>query len=97
MFCDANNDLGYQDYMFTMLGGNVDDYVSLGYLKGYDPSIDPYCVNLDDLSRKITWIIFFNPFYDFSNAFDKVFRILITFGVILAIISYLVFSELWSQ
>jgi len=65
LICDANNNLGYDDNMFSMLGGNVDNYVSLGYLRGYDPSIDPYCVCLGDLPKKITWTTFFNRFYFF--------------------------------
>ena len=80
-----------------MLGGNVHNFVSLGYFRGCEPSIDPYCVYLKDLPRKITWSTCFNPFYDFSIGFDKVKRILILFGVILVIASYLLFSELWSQ
>ena len=97
MIFDANVDLGYEDNMFSMLGGNVDDYVSLGYFRGYDPSIDPYCVCLEDLSRKITWTTFFNPSYDFSKAIDKVKRILHVFVVVFVIASYLLFSKLWSQ
>jgi len=61
----ANVDLGYEDNVFDVLGGNVNDYVSLGYFRGYDPSIDSYCVCLEDLPRKVMWITFFNPFYDF--------------------------------
>jgi len=71
--------------------------VSLGYLRGYDPSIDPYCVSLEDLPRKITWTTFFNPSYDFSMIFDKVKRMLNVFGTILVITAYLLFSKLWSQ
>ena len=66
MICDANVHLGYEDNMFDVLGGKLDNFVSLGYLRGYDSSIDPYSVSLEDLSRKITWTTFFNPFYDFS-------------------------------
>ena len=67
MICNANVDLGYEDNIFSMLGGNIQDYVSLGYLRGYDPSIDSYSVSLEDLPRKvIIWFAFFNPFYDFS-------------------------------
>ena len=51
--CDSNVDLGHEDNMFNMLGGNAHYYVSLGYLRGYDPSIDPYCVCLGDLPSKI--------------------------------------------
>jgi len=65
MICDSNVDLGHEDNIFSMLGGNDHDYLSLGYLRGYDPSIDPYCISLEDLPRKITWTSCFNPFYDF--------------------------------
>ena len=44
----SNVDLGYEDNEFNVLGGNVDDYASFGYFKGYDPSIDPYCVCIED-------------------------------------------------
>jgi len=68
--CDSDVNLGHEDNEFNVLGGNVDDYLSLGYLRGYDPSIDPYCRSLEDLPRKITWITCFSPFYDFSMVFD---------------------------
>ena len=80
-----------------MLSGNADNYASLGYLRGYDPSIDPYYAYLDDLPRKITWTTFFSPFYDFSMGTDKVKRIPMPFGVVFIIASYLLFFELWSQ
>jgi len=97
LICNANIDLGYEDKMFNMLGGNVDNFLSLGYFSGYNASIDPYCVCLEDLPRKIMWTTFFNHSYDFSMVFDKVKRILILFDVIFIIASYLLFSELWSQ
>ena len=42
--CDSNVDLGYEDDLFNVLGGNDNDYASLGYFRGCDPSIDPYYV-----------------------------------------------------
>jgi len=60
----------------------VDNFVFLGFLRGYDPSIKPYCVCLGDLPRKVMLTMFFNPSYDFSISFDKVKMILIIFGVI---------------
>jgi len=83
--------------MFNILGRNVDNFLSLGYLRGYDPSINPYCRSLENLPRKITWTACCNPFYDFAMGFDKVKRMLNVFGVIFIIASYLLFSELWSQ
>jgi len=49
MICDAN-DLGYEDN-FSMLGGNVDDFISLGYFSGYNASLDPYYMYLVDKPR----------------------------------------------
>ena len=94
---DTNVDFGYENNVFDILGGNTDNYVSQGYLRGHDPSIDPHCVCLHELPKKITWTTFFNPSYDFSKAIDKVKRILVVFGVIFVISSYLLFSDLWSQ
>jgi len=51
--CDTNNDLGYEDNMFSMLGENVDNFLSLGYFCVYDASLDPYCMYLVDKPRKI--------------------------------------------
>jgi len=45
--CNANNDLGYEDNMFSMLGGNFDDFVSLGCSSRFNASIDPYCICLE--------------------------------------------------
>ena len=97
MIGDANMDLGYEDDIFSMLGGYVNDYVSLGYFRGHDPSLDAYCLCLEDLPRKFMSTTFFNHSYDFSKAIDKVKRILNLFGVILVNASYLVFTKLWSQ
>jgi len=96
MIFNANNDLGYQDNEFNMLSEDVHDYASLGCFRGYDPSIDPYCICLEDLPKKIMGTTFFNPFYEFSMGLDRVKRILNFFDVILVISSYLVFFELWS-
>ena len=43
--CDSSVDLGHTGKMFTMLGGNVDNYIFRGYFRGYRPPIDPYCVS----------------------------------------------------
>jgi len=80
--------------VFDMVRGNAINFVSLGYFRECEPSIDPYYVCRGDLPKKITWTTLFNPFYDFSMSFDKVKRTLILFGVILVIVSYLLFSEL---
>jgi len=51
MFCDSNVDLGYEDDMINMLGWNVANFISLGYFSGYDASLDPYCIYLEDKPR----------------------------------------------
>jgi len=38
--------------MFDALGGNLDNFVSLGYFSGYNASFDPYRVYLVDVPRK---------------------------------------------
>ena len=50
--CDFNVDLGYDDHMFHMLGENVDHFESLGYLSGYDATLDSYCLYLVDNLEK---------------------------------------------
>ena len=60
--CDSHVELGYEDNMFNMLGGNVDNCLSLGYLSGYDASLNPYCIYLEDKPKKIMW----NTFFAFS-------------------------------
>jgi len=52
MICDSNVDFGYKD-MFNMLSGNVDNFLSLGYLSGNDVSLNLYCVYLVDKPKKI--------------------------------------------
>jgi len=94
MICDANDDLGYVDNMFSVLGGSFDNYMSLGYFSGYDPCIHPYCVCLGNLPTKIMWTTLFNHSYDFSMAIDKFKGIRILFGMILVIDFYLLFSKL---
>ena len=83
--------------MFNMLGGNVDNFLSLGYFSGFNASLDSYYMCLEDLPRKIMWSTFFNPSYDFAKAIAKFKRILILFCAILVITSYLLFFELWSH
>ena len=41
-------DLGYDDNMFHMLGGNVDHFKFLGYLS----ALDPYRLSLMGMPRK---------------------------------------------
>ena len=69
MICDATGDLGYEDNMFDVLGGNVDNFLSLGFFSGYDASLDPYYIYLVDKPKKIMWDTFLNFSFDFSMAF----------------------------
>jgi len=76
----TNVDLDYEVNMFNMLGGNANNFVSLGCFSGFNVSLDPYYMYPEDFPRKITWATFFDPSYDFSIAIDKVKRIPILFG-----------------
>ena len=49
--------------MLYMLGGNVENFGSLGYFSGYDATFDSYCI------KKIMWSTFFDFSFDFSMAF----------------------------
>ena len=53
--CESNVDLGNEDHMLNLRGGNVENFESLGSLCGYDAALDPYCINLEDKPRKIMW------------------------------------------
>ena len=67
--CASNVDLGHKSHMLNLLGGNNATFESLGYFRGYDAALDPYCIDLVDLPRKIMWHTFFNFSCDFSMAF----------------------------
>jgi len=53
MICGGTMDLGCTHNTFDVLGGIVDDFVSLGYLSGYDALFDSYCIYLVDKPIKI--------------------------------------------
>ena len=63
--CESNVDMGHEEYMFNVLGGNVYSLKSLGYFRGYDAALYPHCINLVDVPRKILWNNFFSFSYDF--------------------------------
>jgi len=44
--CESSVDVGNEDNMFNVHGGNVYSLESLGYFRGYDDALDPYCLNL---------------------------------------------------
>jgi len=66
--CDFNVDMGNEDNIFCMLGGNVETFESLGNFSGHNVTLDPYCINLVDKPRKIMWSTFFDFSFDFSMA-----------------------------
>jgi len=57
--CDFNVDLGDEDNMLNMLGGDVENFGSVGYFSGYDVALGPYCIYLVDKPRQILWNTFF--------------------------------------
>jgi len=85
--CESNVDVGNKNHMLNLLGGNVENFESLGFLCGYDAALDRYCIDLVDLPRKIMWNTFITFSFDFSMAFTL--RALIYFDFILCMLSYL--------
>ena len=75
----------------------VDCSESLGTFRGYDPSLDPYSLYLEDMPGKIIFPIAFNHSTDFSKAFDKFRRALTIISAFLFKCSYLHSSELQAQ
>jgi len=61
---------------------------SLGDLKYYYPSFDPYYTYLKDVSRKIIWSCFFDNAFDFSIVVDKFKGTLTLFDLSLLVFSY---------
>ena len=78
---DSNVDLGHESRMLNLLGGNNETFESLGFFRGYDAALDPYCIDLEDLPRKIMWHAFVTFSFDFSMAFTV--RGLILFFVLI--------------
>ena len=64
-------DLSSIDSLAVLKGNVVDCSESLGTFRGYDPSLDPYSLYLEDRPRKIIFSMAFNHSTDFSKAFDK--------------------------
>jgi len=52
LICDANVDFGHDDNSFDVLDGNVDNFLFLSYLSGYNGSLGPYYIYLVDKPRK---------------------------------------------
>ena len=80
------------------LNGKVSDCIeSLGTFGGYNPSLDPYSLYLESMPLKILFITSYTFFTDFSKAFDKFRRALVTISAFLFKCSYLHRSELHAQ
>jgi len=88
MICDSNVDLGYENKMIQVLGGNVDHFVPLGYCSGYDAYIDRYYIYLVDEPKKIMWATFLDLSFDFSTASSLFKRALTFFAMIILAVSY---------
>ena len=85
--CDSNIDLGHENNLFNMLEGSDENFVSLGYFSGYDAALDPYCIYLVDMPRKIMWNTFFDFSFDVSLVFTLLKRALTFFTLILYVLS----------
>jgi len=70
------------------------DNEPLGDIRGYNPSLDPFCAYLAAMPRKILWRpLLANPF-DFSMAFSKFKRALTFLASSFAVLFYLHHSEM---
>jgi len=67
---------------------------SLGDIRGYNPSSDPYCTYLEDFLRKIMWSTFFPHTFNFSIVFGKFKRLLTSLASSFVVFSYLHHSEM---
>ena len=90
-------DLSPIDSLAMLKGNVVDCFESLGAFRGYDPSLDPYSLYLEDMPRKIIFPFAFNHSADFSKAFDKFRRALTITPIFMLGCSYLHSSELQAQ
>ena len=63
-------------------------------IRGYNPSLDPYCAYLEDVPRNMTWSTFFDNTFDFSMEFSKFKRPLTLFASYFVMLSYLYHSEM---
>jgi len=70
---------------------------SLGDIRGYNPSLDPYCAYLEDMPTKIEWTNFFDYYFNFFMPFDKFKRALTLFATFLPVLSYLHYFEMHAK
>ena len=88
LICYATVDLSHENNMFNILGKNVENFVSLGYFRGYDVFLDPYCICLVDRPRKIMWNTFFDFTFEFFMTFSLLNRPLTFFVMFILMLSY---------
>jgi len=74
--------------MFSMLGGNINNFISLGYFYGYNAFLDPYYMHLVDAPRKIIWNTFFDYSFDFSIIFGLMRKVLSFFKFFFLMLSH---------
>jgi len=70
---------------------------SLGDIRGYNPSLDPYCAYLEHMPKKIEWTTFFDYYFDFFMAFDKFKRALTLFATSLLVFWYFHYFEMHAK
>ena len=63
--------------------------MSLGDIRGYNLSFDPYCAYLEGVPRKMMWSTFFDHTFDFSMAFGKFKRPVTFLASSFVVLSYL--------
>ena len=95
--CDSNVSLGHEVKMFSMLDGNVDNFLSLGCVCRYDAFLDPHCIYLVDKPTKIMWNIFFAFAFDFSIDFALLKEARTFFTVIVFMLSYCYALKLFAK
>jgi len=82
----------------NMFQGDVFDCMdSLGTFRGYNPSLDPYSLYLENMPLKIMFITVFTSFTDLSKTFDKFRRALVIISAFLFKCSYSHSSEFHAQ
>jgi len=85
------------EYHVMLEGNEINCMASLGTVRGYDPSLDPYSLYLGGMPMKIMLTTAFHFFTDFSKAFDKFRRALTIISAFQFKCSYLHPSELHAQ
>ena len=88
MIFDANADLGYEVSMFNMLGGNDNNFVSLGYFSKYNASFNLYYMYIVAEPSKIMWNTLLDFCLNFPMPFGFLKRALTFFSLIILMLSH---------